>query len=62
MLGLALKAEIAVFVICMTLVCYVILSNPKWLSGNIPREGLVGFTCKQVDSFYHNPLIAKAFC
>lgn len=62
MLGIALKVDIVLFVVCITAGCYLCLSNPLWFSGNVPRLGIAGFDCKQVRSYYHNPSIAKAIC
>jgi hypothetical protein len=62
MLGLAIKTDILLFVVGLTVACYVALNNPLWFSGGLPRDGLAGFSCDLVPSFYHNPAIAKAHC
>ena len=62
MLGLAIKIDIAIFVICMTVCCFLALNNPHWFELGIPRDGLTGYNCSVVPSYYHNPQVAKALC
>ena len=62
MLGLALKIDILVFVTCLTTCSFITLSNPEWFYGNTPKEGISGYSCQLVRSYYHNPQIAKAIC
>lgn len=61
-MGVAIKFDIVVFAICLTIGCFLAISNPLWFSGPLPREGLTGYTCTIIPSFYHNPWIANTLC
>jgi len=58
----AIKFDVLMFVISLIVCSFIALSNPLWFSGTLPREGLTGFSCNIIPSFYHNPWIAKTIC
>jgi hypothetical protein len=61
-MGVAIKVDILMFVVSLVVGCYLALDHPLWFSGPLPREGLQGYSCNIIPSFYHNPWIAKTLC